>query len=221
VTRARSSVYVWVTWLSKLMAGESNCQWSAWFKSHHTEYARVPGNFQLAAWTTEHTQLLDEVSKERVSQGEIVYREGQNSFRAKRKSGLTVAGTPDLISMEQESGRCFVYDVKTGTPRQSDIVQVALYMMFLPYATGLYKGKKLDGYVVYKTGKSEVPYKIIDEKFQKNVTYFLNILESSDPPPRLPTHAGCLWCDLTATDCHERIESADDNLDENCEEFPL
>jgi hypothetical protein len=221
MTRARSGVYVWVTWLSKLMAGEATCQWSAWFKSHHTDYTRTPGNFQLAAWTVEHTQLLDVILKERSDLGETVYKEGQNDFHAKRPSGLTVAGKPDLIAIKPASGHCTVYDIKTGNPRQSDIIQVALYMMFLQYGAPLYKGKKLDGCVVYKTGRSEVPHEIIDEKFKKNVTYFLNILESIKPPPKNPTHVGCLWCDLTNTDCPERIMSEEQQPEDPGIEFPL
>jgi hypothetical protein len=221
MTRERNGVYVWVTWLSKLMAGETTCQWSPWFKAHHTEYGRAPGDFQLAAWTAEHTRILDEVSKEREKQGESVYREGQNKFLAKRPSGLAVAGTPDLISMEPQTGHCTVFDIKTGNPRQSDIIQVALYMMFLPYATGLYKGKKLDGCVVYKTGHSEVPHHIIDDKFKKNVTYFLNILESSVPPSKLPTHTGCSWCDLTADDCIQKIQVKNEGEEENIADIPL
>ncbi len=221
MTRPRSGVYIWVTWLSKLMAGEANCQWSAWFKSHHTDYAKVPGDFQLAVWTAEHTRLLDEVSKEREKQGETVYREGQNKFLAKRPSGLSVAGTPDLISMESHSGHCTVFDIKTGNPRQSDIIQVALYMMFLPYATGLYKGKKMDGCVVYKTGYSEVPHHIIDDKFKKNVTYFLDILESSSPPSKLPSHTGCSWCDLTTADCPQRADSPEADPEETDRAFPM
>ena len=221
MTRPRSGVYVWVTWLSKLMAGETTCQWSPWFKANHTDYKKVPGNFQLAAWTAEHTRILDEISKERERQGETVYREGQNKFLAKRPSGLAVAGTPDLISMESESVHCTVFDVKTGNPRQSDIIQVALYMMFLPYATGLYKGKKVDGCVVYKTGRSEVPHQIIDDKFKKNVTYFLDILESPVPPSKLPTHTGCSWCDLSADDCPERVNGEKAVVPETGQEFPL
>jgi len=221
VTRERSGVYVWVTWLSKLMAGETTCQWSPWFKAHNTDYNKVPGNFQLAAWTAEHTRLLDEVSKERERFGETIYREGQNKFLAKRPSGLAVAGTPDLISMESESVHCTVFDIKTGNPRQSDIIQVALYMMFLPYATGLYKGKKMDGCVVYKTGRSEVPHHIIDDKFKKNVTYFLDILESSTPPSKFPSHTGCSWCALTTGDCPQRVDGREAGVTEPGQDFPL
>jgi len=221
LTRARNGVYVWVTWLSRLMAGETTCHWSSWFKAHHTDYNRAPGDFQLASWTAEHTRLLDEVAKEQEKLGATVYREGQNKFLAKRPSGLSVAGTPDLISMDTQTGHCTVFDIKTGNPRQSDIIQVALYMMFLPYATGLYKGKKLDGCVVYKTGRSEVPHHIIDDKFKQNVTYFLNILESIAPPSKFPSHTGCSWCDLTIEDCPEKVDNEKNEADDPVQDFPL
>lgn len=221
MTRARSGVYVWVTWLSKLMAGEANCQWSAWFKSHHTGYIRAPGDFQLATWTVEHTQLLDELSKERAAAGETIYKESQNDFIAKRPSGLAIAGKPDLIAIEPATGHCTVYDTKTGNPKQSDIIQVALYMMLIPYATPLYKGKALDGCVVYKTARSPVPHQIIDDKFQNSVKYFLNILESTNPPAKLPTHVGCRFCDLTTEDCPERVQLEDTNPAVEDTEIPL
>jgi len=31
----RRSPYIWVTWLTKLMAGEAQCEWASWFKAHH------------------------------------------------------------------------------------------------------------------------------------------------------------------------------------------
>ena len=220
MTRERSGVYIWVTWLSKLMAGEANCQWAAWFKAHHTDYGQVPGDFQLAAWTAEHTQLLDEVSKERAGLGESIFREDQNSFRAKRPSGLMISGKPDLITFNPAVGHYTVYDIKTGKPRQSDLIQVGLYMTFLPYSQGLYKGKKLDGCVVYKTGRSPVPNQMLDEKFQKNVTHFLDLLESPHPPPRLPSHTGCSWCGLTTADCPEKVER-ETIVSEPAQDFPL
>jgi hypothetical protein len=202
------------------MAGEANCQWAAWFKSHHTDYAKMPGSSQLAVWTVEHTKMLDEVAKERTDLGETVYREKQNKFRATRASGLAISGTPDIITFNSASGRYTIYDIKTGNPRQSDIIQVALYMMFLPYATGLYKGKNLEGCVVYKTGRSDVPHQIIDNKFKKHVSYFLDLLESNIQPAKLPSHSGCLWCDLTIEDCPERIHRKDDDSAEYYRESP-
>ena len=198
---------MWVTWLSKLMAGEVRCHWAPWFRTHYTDYPRAPSNFQLAAWTVEHTQLLDELTKERGGRGEGVLKEDQNRFRVRRPSGLTIAGRPDLIAID-EKGRATVYDAKTGEPRQSDIIQVMLYMMCLPYGSPLYKGKELLGCVAYKSGaRSYIPSEAIDKAFQGNVTYFLNTLESLDPPDRTPSPIECRFCDITKEDCPDRIES--------------
>jgi len=207
MTKPRTEPYVWVTWLSRLMAGDVRCQWAPWFKTHYTGYVRAPSDFQLAAWTAEHTQLLDELVKERSALGEGIYREVQNEFQARRPSGLIISGKPDLITIDQ-GGHCTVYDAKTGKPRQSDIIQVMLYMMFLPYASPLYEGKDLSGCLVYKDGsRSDIPHNSIDDAFQKNVTYFLDILESTSPPKRTPHSIECDFCDITNADCPDRKEA--------------
>ena len=147
VTRPRGGLYVWVTWLSKLMAGEVRCHWAPWFRTHYTDYLRAPSDFQMAAWTAEHTQMLDQLVKEREGRGEGVFKEDQNRFRVRRPSGLTIAGRPDLIAVDEE-GLATIYDAKTGEPRQSDIIQVMLYMMCLPYGSPLYKGKAIQDSLV-------------------------------------------------------------------------
>lgn len=214
MTKPRTEPYVWVTWLSRLMAGDVRCQWAPWFKTHYTGYAQAPSDFQLAAWTVEHTQLLDELVKERAKLGEGIYREVQNAFRVRRPSGLVIAGKPDLIAIDQR-GHCTVYDAKTGKPRQSDIIQVMLYIMFLPYASPLYEGKDLSGCLVYKDGsRSDIPHKSIDDAFQNNVTYFLDILESTSPPIRMPHSIECRFCDITNADCPDRKEAEELDLTE-------
>ena len=222
MTRPRTGSYVWVTWLSKLMAGETQCLWAPWFRTHYTNYTRAPSDFQLAAWTADHSRMLDQLVKEGEATGEGVFKEQQNHFRVRRPSGLTIAGKPDLITVGKE-GLTTVYDTKTGKPRQSDIIQVMLYMMCLPYASPLYKGKTIQGQVVYKSMMStNIPADAIDKEFQGTVTYFLNLMEDQKSPARTPTPAECRFCDITSEDCPDRIEfdeSAEEGLDDP--EIPL
>ena len=211
MTRKRDGLYVWVTWLSRLMAGEVTCQWAPWFRTHYTGYEKAPSDFQLAVWTVQHTQLLDELTKERSVLGEGVYREDQNQFRVRRSSGLVIAGKPDLITIDQ-TAHCTVYDIKTGNPSHSDIIQVMLYMMFLPHSSAVYKGKDFTGCIVYKDGtRSGIPANAIDKDFQDHVTYFLNILESVTPPERTPSPAECKFCDITRIDCPTRRQDDESN----------
>jgi len=206
MTRPRAGAYVWVTWLSRLMAGDIKCQWAPWFRTHYTDFSKAPSDFQLAGWTVEHTRLLDEVIREREALDEGVFKEDQNRFRVKRSSGLTISGKPDLIAVDAQ-GHATVYDVKTGVPRHSDVIQVMLYMMCLPYGSPLYKGKSLRGRVVYKSGeRTNIPAKAIDKPFQDSVSYFLNLLESTEAPSKTPAPMECRFCDITAEDCSQRIE---------------
>ena len=76
----------------------------------------------------EHSKLLWE-SRERLEEhGYTVGVEKQNRFRLKGESTM-VGGQPDLVS--EKHGDITVIDVKTGTPRQWDIIQVMLYMFGL------------------------------------------------------------------------------------------
>ena len=54
--------YIWVTWLSKLLSGESSCEWASWFKAQHDgdSWARMPSDFDLTKCLTDHTALLNE-----------------------------------------------------------------------------------------------------------------------------------------------------------------
>jgi hypothetical protein len=222
VAKARDGLYVWITWLSKLMAGEVQCHWGAWFRTHYTGYRPPPTDAQLASWTVDHNQRLIELINERKALGQVVYREDQNKFRVKRSSGLVIAGKPDLVTYDKDTERYTAYDVKTGSQRQSDIIQVMLYCYCLPYASPVYKGKTLDGYVVYKTDKVEVPSRMVDEAFTKKAIYFLNIIESSSAPDKCPSSIECKYCDISEVDCPEKILSSETSGLEHPEgEIPL
>lgn len=82
-------------------------------------------------------------------------------------------------------------------------------MSFLPYSP-LYKrtlpDKILKGCVAYKSGeRKNIPPEAINDDFRENVTYFLDILESPNPPKRTPSPLECSFCDITSEDCPERI----------------
>ena len=205
MTKPRDGLYVWVTWLSRLMSGEVQCHWGAWFKTHYTGYKTQPIDAQLASWTVEHNQYLTDLINERKALGEITYKEDQNKFRVRRPSGLVIAGKPDLMTYNKTTEQYTIYDVKTHNQRQSDIIQVMLYCYCLPYASPIYKGKMLDGCVVYKTDRVEVPSKMVEDAFTKKAVYFLNIIECPNAPDKCPSSVECEYCDLSSADCPERI----------------
>ena len=77
----REDPYIWVTWLTKLLAGESQCEWSAWYRAHHKEYDKLPVEFDIARWTVEHNELVNTRRDLLVDEGYEVYVEDDNAFK--------------------------------------------------------------------------------------------------------------------------------------------
>src|SRR5439155_19232797 len=69
----RDGVFVWITWLSRVMAGEQNCEWATWFKAHYENYDKAPSDFDTVKWNIEHTRQLRRLQLERRKLGERVF----------------------------------------------------------------------------------------------------------------------------------------------------
>src|SRR5207249_10971723 len=137
----RDGVFVWVTWLARVMAGEQSCEWASWFKAHYESYDKAPDDFDSAKWSIEHTRQLRRLQVERRKLGERVFLEGEDAIRLTLPSGVVVAGKPDLITLPDGQaaapsdgqpttlcvGQPTIHDVKTGRERCSDRVQIMLY----------------------------------------------------------------------------------------------
>ena len=35
MAKSREAPYIWVTWLSKVMSGDTTCHWQSWFRSQN------------------------------------------------------------------------------------------------------------------------------------------------------------------------------------------
>ena len=131
----RDGVYVWVTWLSRLLVGDASCEWASWFRSHYTGYEKVSRSFDYAKWKINHTSMLTEVRERLLAESNRVTSERQNSFRLRGSSGAIISGQPDLIAVDSDE-QATVFDIKTGAERDSDVAQVMIYMYALPLITG-------------------------------------------------------------------------------------
>jgi hypothetical protein len=203
MTVKRNQPYIWVTWLSKIMAGEQACLWASWFKAHYQDYAKVPSNFDLARWNLEHTRLLIRTRGELSARGADVRVEGQNAFKYRHKSGVLLAGKPDILAIEDDD--VVVIDCKTGRPRVSDQLQVQVYMAVLPACFPKLSGYPVRGSVVYEDHAVDIPPCAVDGRFSKHLDYFVNLLASEAPPPRAPNARECQFCDITEVDCLSRV----------------
>ena len=206
----RDGVFVWITWLSRVMAGEQSCEWASWFKAHHESYDKAPDDFDTAKWSIEHTRQLRRLQVERRKLGERVFLEGENAIRYTLPSGVVVAGKPDLITLPDGHTPLIVgptiYDAKTGRARCSDRVQVMLYMYLAPLAIPEYAGTRPAGCVVYNDSKVGIPPEAVNPKFIEALEYFLGVIAGLEPAFKVPSRNECRFCDIARTECPERIE---------------
>lgn len=203
-TKPRPEPYVWATWITKLLAGEASCVWSAWFRSHHhaTKIDR-PGDFDFDLWQIEHTALVRRMAAQFEGDGYAVTVEHQNQFTLAGKSG-TLAGRPDVVAIRGSEG--WVIDTKTGQPRGSDRIQVMLYAWALPRANPAFAGVKFRGRVEYKCRFGIIEAEEVDTAFAVRVADLMREVCGPDPPRKSPSFKECRYCPLTPDDCLDRVE---------------
>ena len=100
----RSSPYIWVTWLSKLLSGEASCEWASWFKAHYERgsYSQMPSTFDQAVWHVNHTRLVNRVLDRFEGEGRSVSVEAQNQFTLVGRVAPSVAS---LTSSQSRGNR--------------------------------------------------------------------------------------------------------------------
>lgn len=197
--------FIWVTWLPRLLAGESSCEWASWFKSQHEgwSWSRMPSDFDQAAWLMNHTALLNQQRQRWEQQGYSVLTEGQNSFNL-RGSSTVLAGKPDLVARRRD--RITVIDAKTGRASPAHATQVLIYMYALPRALERYRGLSISGQVAYPGRVVDIPANALDDRFVENLGGLIRRFASQIPARRVPSPAECRFCEITPADCPERAD---------------
>ena len=197
--------YVWVTWLPRLLSGESSCEWASWFKTQHEgdSWARMRSDFDQASWMMNHTSLLNQQRQKWEQQGYSVLTEGQNSFNL-RGSSAVLAGKPDLVVRRRD--KITVIDAKTGRPSPAHATQVLIYMYSLPRALERYRGLSIAGQVAYPDHVVDIPAEAVDGIFIENLGGLMRRLASELPARRVPSPGECRFCEITPADCPERAD---------------
>ena len=213
----RAEPYIWVTWLTRLLAGESTCEWSAWFRAHHKEYDKLPVSFDLARWTVDHNELVNVRREQLLDEGHRVFVEDENAFKRKGKTGIVVSGKPDILAIRD--GRGVIEDCKTGRPRTSDQLQVLVYLLLLPIKNERTSGIALDGRVVYKTGSVDVPGSGLDDAFRDKFVSLVQRVGGEKPLAKAPAWSECRWCDIGPADCLYRVSEPPESIEAETDLF--
>lgn len=202
----RKQPYVWVTWITKLLAGEASCVWAAWVRSHFTGLDKVPDDSgRLATWSAKHAGLVRMYSVQLQARKYTVTEEDQNKFTLTGKTGITLGGKPDLVAVQPHGvgGSVIISEVKTGRRRHSDVMQVCTYMLALDHVRPELKGHTLSGEVVYGLD-DRLPVTADDvDEMRSPFAELMARVGGQDEPETTPSYRECRWCDLAG--CPDRV----------------
>jgi CRISPR/Cas system-associated exonuclease Cas4 (RecB family) len=194
--------FVWVTWLTAILAGEAECVYAPWFKAHFTFQKREREGGDLAGWAAEHSAVVRARAEELRTADWTVSVERQNEFKLKGQSAR-LAGKPDIVA--HRDGQVLVIDAKTGKAKHGDWWQVLIYMAALPLVWE--RAIPIHGEIQYRDHTIAIPPDALTPARRAQIFGLLRSVGSSEPPLRVPSSSECAFCDLSAADCPERIDT--------------
>ena len=199
--------YIWPTWVTSLLTGESSCEWRAWFHAQHDGRSWVKiqdGNdFNLTQWRIRHTELLRQRTECYEHLGYSVTIEGENDFMLNLE-GATISGKPDLVA--RNNGEVIIEDAKTGQPRASHHVQVMAYMLLMPSADRRFADVPIRGVVSYPDHNGDIPADVVNDDFERILRSQVSRLAASEPARKAPSTSECRFCPIGSQYCPERVE---------------
>lgn len=206
-TQRDGKAYIWVTWITGLLAGDKECGFSPWFKAHFRYEKLSDRNMDLAAWNADHTALVQRRRAELEFAGYQVTLEGKNAFRFTGHTAI-LAGKPDLVARKYADGNLvdvLVSDGKTGKPRRSDWWQVLIYLLALPRCMPEFEGVRVRGEVCYRTETVSVEPEELNAERRNDIFTLLKQIGASAPLEKQPSDHDCGFCDIGPNDCPERF----------------
>ena len=200
--------YLYVSWLSKYLAGERQCLWALWFQSRY-KFDKVASDFDLAAWSSDHDALVAKRAEELKAAGYTVRVENENYWQLKGQTAM-LAGKMDIVA--RKPGYAIVLDGKTGQQRKRDWWQVLIYMIALPMCWNS-GNMRISGEVFYRDGTSiRIEPEEVTQEIRQKVFNLIRMLGSDciSPPAKTPSIQECgMDCNISGNDCDARIDRRD------------
>lgn len=206
----RNTPYVWVTWVTKLLAGDASCEWATWFRAHNQFDAIRDDGFDLKAWRSKHAALLKDRAGQLRDEGLRVTEENENKFAVTGGNGVTLSGVADIVAIDDDAGTFRVVDCKTGRRRDSDVAQVLIYMLMLPNVRPDLQGLEPVGEVCYSDGLYDVPPRGLDDAFRDRFRDLMQRIGSDVAPPHVPSWQECRYCNIPGSECSARVDEKPD-----------
>ena len=96
----KTGPYIWVTWLTKLLVGESSCEWAGWHRAHHIAGPRRTSvSLEQSGWLLDHTAAVQDCRAILEDERYDVTTENQNSFVLRGRTAA-LGGKPDLVGLK-------------------------------------------------------------------------------------------------------------------------
>lgn len=199
----RHAPYIYVTWITGLLAGDDQCRWAAWFRAHfqHQKVERTDGT--LAKWKAEHSEMVDARVASLIADGYQAYLEAQNKFTLPGKAA-TLSGVADIVATRDRDG--LVVDCKSGKPRDKDFWQVCIYLLVLPLVHQACKDRRLVGEVQYRDHSLLIQPEEFTPAMRERITAQIRETGNPTPPARIASFRECQFCNIGRSDCPDRIE---------------
>ena len=130
-------------WLAELLAVESLCQWSYWFRARHEEWDQASSlSLSRVDWLMEHTrQLLDCIN--RYQERGYAVSNGRPNDYVLQVGGAVLSGRPEMIATKGDD--CVVIDFHNEEATRSRTLQVLVHMYALPRAVDRFRSMGLPG----------------------------------------------------------------------------
>jgi Holliday junction resolvase len=207
-TTARRAPYIWTTWITGLLATDDSCRWAAWFKAHFTFTKVERDDSALTKWKAEHGDMVTARVAELRAEGWTVTIEEQNAFKQKgKKTGALLSGKPDIVATR--GADALVVDCKSGTRKDKDFWQVAIYLVMLPLVRPeIFGGRRLVGELRYRDGALLIQPEEMTPDVRARISAQLLETGGLEPPDRVPSERECSFCDIGPHDCAARLELA-------------
>jgi len=198
--KQRSYAYIWVTWITGLLAGDRKCWGAAWYKAHTRNYTKRQGSTGLDEWIREHDEMVTEQATAERAAGFEVRVEDENKLSVKGEAAI-LGAKPDLIRFNGATAT--IIDCKTGRQRESDFWQVLTYMLLAPSALAHVGHRSLSGELRYRDGSvRSIPANDLTVEAQAKIVKAIKRIAQAEPLPYAPSEVECKYCDIA--DCKER-----------------
>lgn len=221
--------YIWVTWITGLLAGDKHCQWAAWFASRYNYKAHERDDaFDMELWKLEHNAMVQDRVRLLEAAGWTCYIEGQNAFKLVGKAA-TYSGKMDIVAVkrahagEVDGPDWFIkiIDCKSGKPRDADTWQVFSYefafrLADMGHRYGLSTADRCEFQleVEYKTQSRVIPAHAYNQAIAEHIIKQIQLTGGKDEPRRVPSYEECRFCDIGPKDCPVRKEPAPETTTE-------